>query len=71
MERRRLCEGRLLKALTVKGKGVTQMGYLCTYRDTINITASHLNIVACRSFDLDGSVMYVIMSGDGGECELT
>ena len=47
------------------------MGYLCTYRDTISITASHLNIVACRSFDLDGSVMYVIMSGDGGECELT
>jgi hypothetical protein len=32
MERRRLCEWRLLKALTVKGKDVTQMGYLGTYR---------------------------------------
>jgi len=71
MEIRRLYEGRRLKALTVKGNGVTQMGYLCTYRDPISITASHLNIVACRSFDLDGSVMYIIMSGDGGECELT
>ena len=29
MERRRLYERRLLEVLTVKGKGVTQMGYVC------------------------------------------
>lgn len=67
MERRILCEGRMLIALTVKGKGATQMWY----RDTISTKASHLNIVACSSFDLDGSVMHVIMSGYGGVCELT